>query len=96
MRQWLLIFCLMLILLTMGCDQARNKFNQVHLGMSKVDVLKILGKPQETKTPKAGELLTWNLGSRTITLQINHDRIVGKQLSKPAPQSPKAQEKKHV
>jgi hypothetical protein len=32
-------------------------------------------------------VLRWRLGSRTIVLQINNDRVTGKQLSGPARQS---------
>jgi hypothetical protein len=98
MRQWPLIIYLVLTLLTTGCDQARRKFDQVHLGMTRAEVVRILGEPQghETKTPKAGDVLFWRLGSRTITLQINHDRVLGKQLSGPARRSQKDREKNHV
>ena len=41
--------CILLIFLATlaGCDQARNKFNQVKFGMTRAKVIQILGEPQE-------------------------------------------------
>jgi hypothetical protein len=86
--RWLLIICLVSLLLTTGCTDSRSKFDQVHLGIARAEVIKILGEPQEkeTKTLGAwtGEVLRWRLGSRTIVLLIDEDRVSGKQLAGPA------------
>ena len=52
--RWLLIICLVLSLLTSGCNDARNKFDQVHLGMARSEVIKILGQPQKKETKTLG------------------------------------------
>jgi hypothetical protein len=56
-----------------GCDQAQSKFD------------KILGEPQKTETktigPWTGELLRWRIGEHTIVLQIDEDKVSGKQLA---------------
>ena len=85
--RWLSIICLTLLLLTTGCDRAQNEFNRVALGMTKAQVVKLLGEPQGKETLPAGELLHWQVGARTIVLQINNDRVTGKQLAGPVRQS---------
>lgn len=84
----LFIILLTLLLLTAGCTDSRGKFDQVHLGMDRAEVIKILGPPQEKETKTigswTGEVLRWRLGSRMIVLLINGGRVSGKQLAGPA------------
>jgi hypothetical protein len=68
-----------------GCDQAQSKFDKIHLGMAKTEAVQILGEPQKTETktigPWTGELLRWRMGEHTIVLQIDEDKVSGKQLA---------------
>jgi hypothetical protein len=68
-----------------GCDGARSKFDQVNLGMSRAEVVQILGEPQEKQTRDMqtgiGEVLRWRFGDQTIVLLFEKDRISGRQLA---------------
>lgn len=64
-----------------GCDQARNKFDRVHLGMAGTEAVRLLGEPQERESTVQGDLLRWRLGDKTLVLQISKDRVIGKQLA---------------
>ena len=69
-----------------GCIGTQdNKINQVNLGMTKTEVLKILGEPQgrEPRTigVMTGETLRWRLGDQTIILIFdNKNRLSGKEI----------------
>jgi len=73
------------IVLTVGCDQPRVKFDQIKVGMTRSEVIKLLGEPQQSEAKTlgswTGEVLRWRYGDQTIILQINHDRVEGKQLA---------------
>ena len=68
-----------------GCGDAQSKFDRIHLGMSRSEALQILGEPQKQETKAigswSGELLRWRVGKHTIVLQINDDKVSGKQLA---------------
>ena len=81
MRRWLLIIFLAFLFLTTGCDRARSKFDQVHLGMTRAEAVAILGEPQERKTGVQGESLLWRFEDQEVLLVFNHDKVIGKQVT---------------
>lgn len=68
-----------------GCDNARGKFDQVNLGMTKDEVVKVLGEPQkqeeETQGSSTRKVLRWRRGDQEIVLVIEGERVSGKQIS---------------
>jgi len=79
-------FSLLLMISSLaGCDRAQSKFERIRLGMARSEAVQILGEPQkqETKTigSWSGELLRWQVENHTIVLQINEDKVSGKQLA---------------
>ena len=68
-----------------SCDQARNKLEQVKFGMTRAEVVQILGEPQEKETKTfgswTGEVLRWRLGAKTLVIQLHHEKVEGKQLT---------------
>lgn len=79
--------CIVLVFLAtlVGCDQARNKLEQVKFGMTRAEVVQILGEPQEKETKTfgswTGEVLRWRLGAKTLVIQLHHEKVEGKQLT---------------
>jgi len=75
---------LVFLVIFVGCDQARSKFDQIELGMSRGEVIELLGEPQQSETKTlgswSGEVLRWQFGGQTIVLQINNDQVQGRQL----------------
>jgi hypothetical protein len=79
---WLIIIAFIALA---GCDRARSRFDEVRLGMTRVEVMKILGEPQEKQTRDmetgTGEVLRWRFGDQTIVLLFKKDRVSGRQLA---------------
>lgn len=90
MLRRLIILCLVgfmsVTLVLGGCTGTRdNKLNQVKLGMTKAEVLKIIGEPQEHETKNigslTGEILRWRTSNQTIILTFdNKNRLSGKEI----------------
>lgn len=81
-----IFFSLLLMISSLaGCDCTQSKFDRIRLGMARSEAVQILGEPQkkETKTIGfwSGELLRWQVENHTIVLQINEDKVSGKQLA---------------
>jgi hypothetical protein len=77
---WLIIIAFIALA---GCDRARSRFDEVRLGMTRAEVVKILGEPQEKKTKDmgTGEVMCWRFGGQTIVLLFENDRVSGRQLA---------------
>lgn len=79
--------CILLVFLAAlaSCDQARNKLEQVKFGMTRAEVIQILGEPQEKETKTfgswTGEVLRWRLGAKTLVIQLHQEKVEGKQLT---------------
>lgn len=76
-------------LVLVGCSNGpKGTIQDVKLGMTKAEVLQIMGKPQERETKNLGsftdEVLRWRFKDQTVVLMITKDRVSGKQMSGPA------------
>lgn len=63
-----------------GCDQARNKFDQIHPGMTRPEVEKLLGKPTRLAGDPANPTATWTYGNQQLVIQFHQDRVQVKQI----------------
>jgi hypothetical protein len=90
MLRRLVIICLVMFLFISlaGCENAQGNFNQVHLGMARAEVVKIMGEPQEKEIKTlgswTGEVLRWRFQDQTVVLMFTEDRVSGKQMAGPA------------
>jgi len=79
------VLLIILVILGVGCDQPRVKFDQIKVGMACSEVIKLLGEPQQSETKTlgswTGEVWRWRFGGQTIILQVNGDRVESKQLA---------------
>ncbi|MHB8068758.1 MAG: hypothetical protein ACYDIC_12770 [Desulfobaccales bacterium] len=77
---------LIVTLALVGCSgtQGNSDPSQIKLGMTKAEVIKIMGKPQERETKPlcalTEEVLRWRLGTKTIVLTITNNRVSGRQV----------------
>jgi hypothetical protein len=76
---WLLL--LSLAAAPLACDQARSKFDQISLGMTRQQVEKLLGKPATMTGDPATPTATWTYGKEKLVIQFNQDRVQLKQLA---------------
>jgi len=83
---WLLL--LSLAAAPLACDQARSKFDQISLGMTRQQVEKLLGKPATVTGDPATPTATWTYGKEKLVIQFNQDRVQLKQLAPWRPARP--------
>jgi hypothetical protein len=84
MRKMIVVWLMIIAFIALaGCDRARSRFDEVSLGMTRAEVIKILGQPQEeeSKTIGTGEVRRWRFGDQTIVLLFEKERVSGRQLA---------------
>ena len=80
-RVILIVLVFFLIGFLVGCGQASREVGQVKLGMTKAEVVAILGEPREKKNIAQGELLRWRFEGQEVLLVFNQDKVAGKQVT---------------
>lgn len=71
----------------MGCEGriTAGDFERIQTGMTRADVVRILGEPDETAAfgvgNLSGEAATWSAGDDFITVQFVNNKVFGKQAS---------------
>jgi hypothetical protein len=81
-----LVVTLSVTLVLLGCSKGpKGTFQDVKLGMTKAEVLKIIGEPHERGTKYIGSLkeetLRWRSGNQTLILTFNiRNRVSGKEI----------------
>lgn len=81
----------MLSVLLVACGSKLNQenFEQITNGMTREEVVKLLGEPQENSGASAlgisGGQAKWSDGKTEVTVQFLNDKVVSKQLSTLSP-----------
>jgi hypothetical protein len=77
----LIVLVLFLVGFLVGWGNASREVGQIKLGMSKAEVVAILGEPREKETVAQGELLRWRFEGQEVLLVLNQDKVAGKQVT---------------
>jgi hypothetical protein len=74
LKQTLLIGCLAIIL-TLGCAGSAKKINNLSIGMTKAEVIEIMGAPNYTSGTSDVEILSYKLTSDTLIRDTYYVRL---------------------
>ncbi|SRR6266498_5939354 len=59
------IFILLIVLVLTSCATSAKRLNSLSVGMSKAEVLRIMGAPESTRATSGTEILVYTLKERT-------------------------------
>lgn len=76
-----LLFALVVTAILMtGCATAANKMNSVHIGMTKQEVVSVLGPPASTSAKEGVEYLNYNLFEPVYGIKPYFVRIINEKV----------------
>ena len=75
MLKRVLIVCCVLVFMV-GCATSSKRLNNLHVGMTKAEVIEILGEPSYTSAVEDVEILTYKLRTDTLFSKVYLVKII--------------------
>jgi hypothetical protein len=73
----LAVLCMILIVLAIGCGKInKENYDKLSLGMDYVEVVAILGQPDQTKDVLGGKNCIWGNDTKSINAKFVADKVV--------------------